>query len=69
MEKIWNHIYQNELKVESNQNSCILSEAPLNPKKTEKRRLLLCLKLSKYLNSISKSNKFYLFLPQVALQV
>ena len=37
MEKIWNHIYQNELKVESNQNSCILSEAPLNPKKNREK--------------------------------
>ena len=32
MEKIWNHIYQNELKVESNQNPCLLSKAPLNSK-------------------------------------
>eukprot|EP01052_Picozoa_sp_SAG31_P011424 SAG31_NODE_645_length_13244_cov_11.768903_6_plen_89_part_00 len=37
MEKIWQHLYKNELKVSSQEHPVILTEAPLNPLKNRAR--------------------------------
>lgn len=37
MEAIWQHTYQNELRVEAHKHPCMLTEAPLNPKNNRER--------------------------------
>lgn len=37
MEKLWNHIYTNELRVAPEEHPCFLTEVPLNPKSHKER--------------------------------
>jgi len=39
MERIWSHLYQNELRVDSSTHKCLLTEAPMNPKQNREKML------------------------------